>query len=513
MSYIQRLIAVCLAVFMLAGCEKDPERIEVSSISFDQTEFELEPRGTVVLKLTVSPENADYESVVWTSDNAGVATVDNGTVTAVAKGTATVSATVEGKSATCRITVKTKVADVKLSHSEVTLEIGGTVSLAATVSPEDAEYSGIVWESDNASVATVDEAGVVTSVAEGTANVSAKVGDKSASCKVTVVKAAVIYATGYDSRLEVAFRWTLGDNSATILSDDPNQATMAYDIMLKGDDVYIGGTARNADAFKIPTVWKNGQPQALMDVSKPFDGEVYSVCASGDDIFAAGYYRVNRSATTEFRRDAAVVWKNGNQKDLTDGTRYAGANSVTADGGIVYVGGFVYGEKGYPVATLWTSKDGGDNYTGKAYSDGNSYSQIEDVCVSGSDVYMVGYRMLDKETQAVFWKNGELTVLDEGRSYAYSLTVAEGHVYAVGYTTKTYEKGECSVATLWVDGEAQTLTDIQKSSQAWDVVVKNGTVYVSGYIGGQPVIWRNGKAGAIRHDNFDSSCVTAIYVR
>ncbi len=514
MIHFKRLLAaVCVAGLVFASCQKDPEKVEVSSITIDPVELTLEPGSTASLKVDVAPENADYNEVVWTSDNSEAVTVNNGTVTAVAKGTAIVTATVEGKSATCKVTVSTSVAEIKLSHTEITLEVGKTQALTATVLPEDAEYSEITWESDNASVATVDAEGQVVSVAEGTANVTAKAGNKAATCKVTVVKASVIYAAGYDSRLSTAFRWTLGDYSATNISDDPNQATTAYDITLKGEDVYICGMATSPDAFKIPTIWKNGQPQSLMDVSAHVDGEANSVCASGNDLYVAGYYRVDRSAPTGFRKDAAVVWKNGVQKDLTDGSRYAGANSVTVDGGTVYVGGFVYGDKGYPVATLWTTKDGGDTYTSKAYSDGDSYSQIEDVCVSDGNIYMVGYRMLDKETQAVFWKNDELTVLDESRSYAYSVTVAEGHVYAVGYTTKIYENGECVVATLWVDGVPQVLTDIKKSSQAWDVVVKNGTVYVSGYIGGQPVIWRNGAAGALRYENSDAACVTAIYVK
>ncbi len=83
----------------------------------------------------------------------------------------------------------------------------------------------------------------------------------------------------------------------------------------------------------------------------------------------------------------------------------------------------------------------------------------------------------------------------------------------VGYVVKTYEKGECAVATLWVDGVAQSLTEIKKDSQAWDVFVKNGNIYVSGFIGGQIVVWENGVAGAIRYGDSESACATGIYVK
>lgn len=518
MHHIYRMLAVCVTAIIFASCGKDPEndpvKIEVSSVTLDQTEITLEPGASALLKATVSPENAEYGAVAWTSDNAGVATVDNGTVTAVAKGSATVTVTVEGQSASCKVTVKSVVSEIVLSQAALTVEIGKTAELMATVLPEDAEYSEIVWESDNASVASVDAKGVVTGVAEGSASIIARAGDKSASCAVTVTSPAVIYATGYDSRLSTAFSWKLGDYSATDLSSDPNQATRAYGITLSGDDVYIGGSATSPDSYFIPTLWKNGKAQSLMDVSMPVDGDVQDVCSSDGDVYAVGWYRVAKSPTTSFRRDAAVIWKNGTQKDLTTGDRYAQAFSVCADGDKVFIGGFTTNSDGYATATLWTSSDRGGTFSSKTFESPSKHTYIEGVCVYGNDVYMVGFGSNAEDRSAMLWKNDEPgKFLDAGKSYAYSVDVADGHVYVAGYTTVTYENGECAVATLWVDGVAQLLTDIKKSSQAWDVVVRNGNVYVSGFIGGQPVIWRNGEAGALRYGNTDASCVTGIYVK
>lgn len=514
MSHFNRLLAaVCVTGLVFASCQKDPEKIEVSSITLEPTELTLEPGNTAWLKVTVAPENADYDGIAWTSDNTGVVTVDNGTVTAVANGEAVITATVEGKSATCKVTVSTSVAEIKLSHTEITMEVGKTQALTATVLPDDAEYSEITWESDNASVAEVDAEGVVTSVAEGTATITVRAGDKSASCKVTVVKAAVIYITGYDDKLGTAFRWTRGDYSATDLSTDPNQATRAFDITLSGDDVYIGGCATNEDGFFIPTLWKNGQAQTLMDASQPIDGDVQSVCVSGSDVYAAGWYRVNRSATTSFKRDAAVVWKNGVQIELVSPS-YAQAFDVCAEGNKVFVCGFTTSSDGFAMPTLWTSTDGLSTFQTKTFGGVAKHAYAEGMCVSGNDVYMVGYGDNGENRSAMLWKNDEeVKILDNGKSYAYSVAVADGHVYVVGYVVKTYENGECAVATLWVDGVAQSLTDIKKDSQAWDVFVKNGNVYVSGFIGGQIVVWENGTAGAIRYGSSESACATGIYVK
>lgn len=65
--------------------------------------------------------------------------------------------------------------------AEVT--VGSTITLTPAVTPED---SSVDWSSNNTDVATVDNAGVVTGVSEGTATVTATVGTVSASCVVTV---------------------------------------------------------------------------------------------------------------------------------------------------------------------------------------------------------------------------------------------------------------------------------------------------------------------------------------
>ena len=77
------------------------------------------------------------------------------------------------------------VTGVTLSQSSVTLDIGGTVTLTATVAPSNATDNTVTWSSSNTSVATVN-GGKVTAVAEGSATITASAGGKSATCSVTV---------------------------------------------------------------------------------------------------------------------------------------------------------------------------------------------------------------------------------------------------------------------------------------------------------------------------------------
>jgi len=73
----------------------------------NKTSLNLKIGETNIIAATISPANATYKTVIWTSGNSGVASVNNGTVTAVNSGTTTITAsTVEGISATCAVTVK-----------------------------------------------------------------------------------------------------------------------------------------------------------------------------------------------------------------------------------------------------------------------------------------------------------------------------------------------------------------------------------------------------------------------
>ena len=86
------------------------------------------------------------------------------------------------------------VTGITLSQTSVSLEVGGKVSLTATVSPSDATDKTVTWTSSNSSVASVS-GGVVTAAAEGTTTITASAGGKSAKCEVSV-KRKVVDVTG-----------------------------------------------------------------------------------------------------------------------------------------------------------------------------------------------------------------------------------------------------------------------------------------------------------------------------
>ena len=169
--------------------------IVVTSVTLDKTELALTLGDAAAqLKATVAPDNATDKTVTWSSDKTSVATVDaTGKVTAVAEGTATITAKAGDKTATCKVTVKAAVVavtSVKLDKTELALTVGDAAAqLTATVAPDNATDKTVTWTSDKPAVATVDATGKVTAVAEGEATITAKSGDKTATCKVTVCDA------------------------------------------------------------------------------------------------------------------------------------------------------------------------------------------------------------------------------------------------------------------------------------------------------------------------------------
>ena len=80
------------------------------------------------------------------------------------------------------------VTGVSLNESSITLDVGGSKTLTATVVPDNATNKKVRWTSDNETVATVSEDGVVTAVAGGTAVITATTHDGlfTATCTVTV---------------------------------------------------------------------------------------------------------------------------------------------------------------------------------------------------------------------------------------------------------------------------------------------------------------------------------------
>ena len=229
MRYLTTILTLCLLVLVFVSCEKEKD-VPVTSVTISQATAELFIGETVQLSATVLPSNASDKTVIWASSKQSVATVSStGLVAAIAEGTAIITASAGGKSGTCTITVSKKVVDVssiELNKTNAQLKAGETVTLTATVKPDDATDKRVTWSTSDASVATVDN-GVVTAKKVGTATITAKAGDKSATCAVTVVATPVTSVTldRTNAQLKAGETVTL---TATVKPDDATDKTVTW---------------------------------------------------------------------------------------------------------------------------------------------------------------------------------------------------------------------------------------------------------------------------------------------
>lgn len=80
-----------------------------------------------------------------------------------------------------------EVESVSLSLDTLSISVGETFTLEATVNPTGTTFSGLTWRSDNTNVATVNN-GTITAINAGFAKIYAEIAGKSAYCELTVTK-------------------------------------------------------------------------------------------------------------------------------------------------------------------------------------------------------------------------------------------------------------------------------------------------------------------------------------
>lgn len=270
----------------IAIAEKPVEIIPVESVTLDKTSIEDAVVGSgVKLTATVTPDNATNKTVTWSSSDSNIATVDQaGNVKFVALGEAMITATADGKSASCTVKVVTKLAESIEITGESTVTEGESISLTAKVMPEDATQTAVTWSSSNEAVATVTAEGVVTGVTEGTASITATVNGTgvSAAHEVTVEKKPVaptsiaftINGVVAPDEIEIAVGETV-TFGALILPEDATHDGFQWSVTGNDDDIIDVGymTEPKFTALKPGTVsvgvnvWGNGNINDLLKVT------------------------------------------------------------------------------------------------------------------------------------------------------------------------------------------------------------------------------------------------------
>lgn len=164
------------------------------ALTLSDEELIIEPKGTDNLLATLTCEDPLSMKVTWMSSDESIATVDEEGYIDVFKNTgeAIITASFEylGKtySDSCTVYVRIPVESMKMLDKKVSVSVGESAKLETKVSPADATVRTVTWYSEDESVATVSEDGVVTAVANGTVVIYALSDDGyyKSTCEVTV---------------------------------------------------------------------------------------------------------------------------------------------------------------------------------------------------------------------------------------------------------------------------------------------------------------------------------------
>ena len=271
--------------------------VPVSSITLNKTMLSLAVGESAQLTATVKPDDATDKNVSWTSSDESVAKVDNGKVTAVKAGKSTIIAKCGGLTAECVVIVRVPVSSITLDKTTLSLAVGETATLTATVKPDNATDKNVIWTSSDESVAKVAN-GKVTAVKSGKATVTAKCGDKTAECVVTV---------------------TVPTGSVTL-----DKTTLSLAV---GETAQLTATVKPDNATDKNVTWTSSDES----VAKVANGEVYAVAEGTAVISAASGDKLAQCTVTVIVPNNIIYYASTDQNIVTPYNTGAFGSNIIAN--------------------------------------------------------------------------------------------------------------------------------------------------------------------------------------
>ncbi|MEX0975268.1 MAG: Ig-like domain-containing protein [Bacillota bacterium] len=189
----------------------------VTGVTLDSGTLNLTTvQAPATVTATVAPANATNKTISWSSSNQAVATVAStgattASVTPAGPGTATITVNTadDNRTATCSVTVTQPVTGVTLNLAALTLEVGQSAELTATVAPANASSKTVTWATSDGTVAELTGnllGRTVTALVIGTTDVTVTTqdGGREATCTVTVIAGEVPTWAGVGTSLTAA---------------------------------------------------------------------------------------------------------------------------------------------------------------------------------------------------------------------------------------------------------------------------------------------------------------------
>lgn len=316
-----------MLVSLLCGCNQTPLPVKVTGVEVTPTSLSLVEGETSKIVATVKPADAENKSISWNSSSTDVASISqDGTVTAIKEGFTNITATTSdgGFKASCSVSVSAAfvhVASVSLDKTNISLNEGDSEMLVASILPENASNKNISWESDNAEIVSVDQNGLVTANAAGSATITVTTedGGKTATCNVTVTT-EVIPVTGV-SLDKTSIELAEGETESLVATVSPDNASdKSVTWSSNNDDVATVDqegkvTAISAGMANITVTTTDGKKTASCAVlvsSKYVDVTGVSISPESISLEIGDFYSLTATVSPSNATDKSVTWSSDN---------------------------------------------------------------------------------------------------------------------------------------------------------------------------------------------------------
>lgn len=214
-----------------------PATVKLTNLAFADAPTTIDQGASIDMSqyIVYTPNNAADKSLTWTTDHDYQGTVDaNGVLTAKhVTGTITVTATsvrVPSVSASHTLTITVpNITDFTLSHSEMTMNIGGAQTLSVTAFVPEYASATPSFSSDNTAVATVSNKGLVTAKGIGDAVITATIGSVTKTCTIHVVPIDVISVEFNPGTVSLTVGSEMQLNPNVVPLQAKNEYTMTYE--------------------------------------------------------------------------------------------------------------------------------------------------------------------------------------------------------------------------------------------------------------------------------------------
>jgi len=257
----------------------------------------------------------------------------------------------------------------------------------------------------------------------------------------------------------------------------PNDSTNSnvHSLYVNGSSVLVGGWKRASNAV----IWRDGT-EAIIDGS--FGGT--TLVASRDN---------NLFAVWNDLAEGPVFLKNGVIQPIIDTAWNIGPNGLALLDQDMYVSGSSTYHDGQPDSKIYQHAQCWKN--GQLIFRENEISNAMSIFIHKNDIYMAGYfdNPAFPGNNACYWKNGTRVDLTGAYAAGLSIFVTDSHVYVSGIIDNQ--------AVYWKDGEMTVLTTPGPYSAANSIFVKGTDVHVAGVEKGYPAYWKNDVRQDIQHQD------------